>query len=82
MVAQRPRAGGRGGFDGASKQAPVKDADHVLGPLARREAVPLLEAHEPVVGVPFPDDEERASVLADGELSVYLWVCWKVMLQL
>ena len=50
-------------------QAPVEDACHVLGPLARREAFLFLESREPVVRVFFAHDEKRRSLLANGEPS-------------
>ena len=71
MVAGRPRAGRCGWPRGAPHQPPVKDADHILGPLAGREAVAFVEAGEPVVGVFFPDDEECRSLLADSQLPGY-----------
>jgi hypothetical protein len=57
-----------------SRQAPVVDAGHVLGPLASREVRALLEAHQPVARFFGPDDEERRLLLADGESSIYLCV--------
>ncbi len=72
MVAGRPRAGRRGWPRGAPLQPPVKDADHILGPLAGREVAVFVEADEPVVGIFFPDDEERRSLLADGQFPAYL----------
>ena len=53
-------------------QTPVVDADHVLGPLASREVVPLLEAGEPVVGVFGHHDEKRRFFFSNDEPSVHL----------
>jgi hypothetical protein len=71
MVAGRPRAGRRRWPRGAPLQPPVKDADHVLGPLAGREAAAFIEAGEPVVGILFPDDEECRPLLADGQFPAH-----------
>ena len=66
----RSHGGGRSG--GPRGQATVVDADHVVGPLAGREVVCLVEADEPVFGVPFADHEERRLFLADGESALCL----------
>src|SRR5918997_7160370 len=82
VVAERPRAGGSRGSGRASSQAPVVDTDHVLGPCPSREAVPLVEADQPVVGVFFAHHEEHLVLLTNGEFSVYLRIRWEVRLQL
>ncbi len=82
VVAERPRAGGSRGSGRASSQAPVVDTDHVLGPCPGREAVPLVEADQPVVGVFFAHHEEHLVLLTNGEFSVYLRIRWEVRLQL
>ncbi len=72
MVAVRSRAGIRRWTARPTFQTPVVDADHVLGPLASREAVPLLEAGEPVVGSFGPHDEKRCIFFSNDEPSVRL----------
>jgi hypothetical protein len=66
-----PRRCGRPG--GPLGEAPVVDADHVLGPLARREIAALLEAHEPIVRVFGSHDQERSLLFEYGESPFYLW---------
>jgi len=66
------RSGSSGNWEG---QAPVVYADHVLRPLACREAIRLLEAGEPVFGIFFADDEERRSLLSHGEPAIHLLGC-------
>jgi hypothetical protein len=63
------RSGRSGGSEG---QAPVVDANHILGPPAGWEAIRLVEAGEPVFGIFFADDEERRILLANGEPALYL----------
>jgi hypothetical protein len=53
-------------------QPPVVDFDHVLGPGAGREAITLLEAGQPVLGVLFADYEKRRLYLPHGERAFYL----------
>jgi hypothetical protein len=72
MVVSQGRSNGSGRFGGPEGQAPVVYADHVLRPLAGREAVGLVEAGKPVFGITFADDEERRRLLADGEPALYL----------
>jgi hypothetical protein len=72
MVARKGRSWRCGRSGGSEGQAPVVYANHILGPLAGREAIRLFEAGEPVFGVSFADDEERRRLLADGEPVFYL----------
>jgi len=74
MVARRQCAGRRRWAGASLQQAPVVDLDHVLGPLASREVTALLEAHQPVVGIFGPDDQERPLFFDDGELTIHLKV--------
>ena len=74
--AGRPHPGWCGWYWSSPLQSPVKDADHVLGPLAGREAIRPVEAGEPVFGISFAHDEERRRLLAHGETPVYLGSRW------
>jgi hypothetical protein len=67
MVARRTRARRRRRSCGAAGQAPVVDADHVLGPLTGGKFSVSLETSQPVLGIIGPDDEESPFFLADRE---------------
>ena len=82
VVAERLRAGGSRGSGRTSSQSPVVDTDHVLGPCPGREAVPLVEADQPVVGVFFAHHEERLFLLTNSEFPVDLRVRWEARLHL
>lgn len=77
MVAARPRTWRRRRVGAPFRETPVVGADHVLGPLAGREVVALVEAHEPVVAICGPNDEERSPLFADGQLLVDSWI-WRL----